>query len=306
MAVIRFTHLTDLHLPIPASPPTATLLNKRALGYLSWVRNRRFRHDKAALEIITADASASKADLNVITGDIVNIALPAEFTAARNWLDTWFRPETTVFCPGNHDTYVATPWASGLGQLAHFMRGQRSGDAMPGPDGAHDFPYLRTIGDVVFIIANSSPPTAPGFASGKLGRAQIDAIEKALKAAGENGRCRVLALHHPITHHHVSRRKGLDDARELRAALDRAGVELVIHGHTHFPSFETVETKAGPRPIAGGGSASHPHRRGRYRPARYTRFSVDRSGPGWTITAEVRELDPADGTVKTAETRRLL
>ncbi len=306
MPVIRFTHLTDLHLPISAAPHAAALLNKRILGYLSWVRNRRFRHELAALDAIAADAIASKADLNVITGDIVNIALPAEFAAARAWLDARFAPETTVFCPGNHDTYVAAPWGDGLGQLAHFMRGQRGGETISAPVDGDAFPYLRTVGDVVFIVANSSPPTAPGLASGKLGSNQINAIEAALNTAGDKGLCRVLALHHPITHDYVSRRKGLDDARALRAALKRAGVELVVHGHTHFPSFETIDTNTGPRPIAGGGSASHPQRRGRYQPARYTRFSVERTGSGWTIDAEIRELDPTDGAVKTVQTKRLL
>ncbi|NWG92684.1 MAG: metallophosphoesterase, partial [Parvularculaceae bacterium] len=120
------------------------------------------------------------------------------------------------------------------------------------------------------------------------------------------GACRVLILHHPVTEGATPRRKALDDRRELRALLAETGVDLVLHGHTHRSVWAEIDTIDGPRPVVGGASASHPQARGRYRPARYNLFSIDRDAAGaWTIDVEVREFDPEAGDLKTAERRRL-
>lgn len=303
---MRLAHLTDLHFPIPAPPRAGDLLSKRLLGYLSWRRKRRFRHVESALNAVIGDCSAVAPDLAVITGDAVNIALPSEFEAARAGLAA-FDPTRTAFVPGNHDTYVEAPWETGLGRLAFLMRGERTGEPdareASGPD---DFPFVRRDGGVAVILANSSPPTAPGLAAGRLGAAQLARLRTELLAARDRGDARVLALHHPVTAGAVSPRKALDDAGALRALIAEAGVDLVLHGHMHKSLWGSVETPGGPRPVVGGASASHPSAEGEYRPARYNLFDIRRDGAGWRIEVEVRELDPASGRVETAERRRLL
>ncbi len=306
---MRLAHLTDLHLPIPARPRAASLLNKRVLGYFSWTRNRRRRHRIEALEAITADCAASGADFTALSGDLVNISLPAEFSAANQWVRRHFEVAATGFCPGNHDAYVKTPWETGLGLLADYMAGARPRapeGALTAATGPEDFPFVRTVGDVDLIFANSSPPTAPGLASGRLGPGQIERIENALRRSGEAQRARVLILHHPVTDGATPARKALGDRAALRAAIARAGVELVLHGHTHYPVWASVETTAGPRPVVGGASASHPVGHGKYTAARYNIYSIDRARDGWRIAAEIRELDPASGRVNTVERRDLL
>jgi 3',5'-cyclic AMP phosphodiesterase CpdA len=304
---MRFVHLTDLHLPIPGAPSALDLINKRVLGYLSWVRNRRFRHRLDALEALIADSRDQKPDLTVITGDAINIALPSEFAEAGRRFAGWFDPENTLFTPGNHDTYVSTDWRLMAQAFGPFMRGSREpADTPRVPVDETDFPYVREAGPVSFIMANSSPPTLPGLATGRLGDEQIVRIGKALRQAKAEGRARVLALHHPVTKGATPRRKALDDDRALRQVIAEEGVELVIHGHTHRTIWARVDTPEGPRPVAGGASASHPEGRGHYRPARYTLFSVAQAGSAFRIEATVRELDPASGKVETAETRTLL
>jgi 3',5'-cyclic AMP phosphodiesterase CpdA len=304
---MRLAHFTDLHLPIPESPRLKDLLSKRALGYLSWSRNRRFRHQREALDRLTADYRGAGANFAAITGDIANISLPIEFSAAIQWLKSNFQEQSSGFCPGNHDAYVTLDWEIGLGRLSPFMSGVRSDGKDRPPVGPDDFPFVRRIGDVAVIFANSSPPTLPGLASGRLGAGQIERIRQTLSALGGSGLCRVLALHHPVTDGATPARKALDDRAALRTALYDAGVELVLHGHTHYPVWATIDTRAGPRPVVGGGSASHPSAHGRYSPARYNLFDIDRtSSNGWRIHVETRELDPATGEVKTAERRDLL
>ncbi|MDZ7628302.1 MAG: metallophosphoesterase [Parvularculaceae bacterium] len=304
---MRLAHLTDLHFPIESPPAVADLLSKRALGYLSWRRKRRFRHVASALGAVLDDCRGQTPDLALITGDVTNIALPAEFEAAARGLRQALDPARTVFTPGNHDTYVAAPWETGLGQLAFLMKGERQGEeGARDARSAGDFPFVRRASGVAVILANSSPPTLPGLASGRLGPEQLRAVRTELLAAKARGEARVLALHHPVTAGAVSRRKALDDATELRALLAETGVELVLHGHMHRSHWDAVATPDGPRPVVGGASASHPAARRDYRPARYNLFTIERDGARWRIDVEVRELDPEARRVETAERRQLL
>lgn len=304
---MRLAHLTDLHFP-PLTPPRAIdLLSKRLFGHLSWRRNRRFRHVGSALDAIFRDCRETAPDLAVITGDATNIALPGEFKTAEAGLKAALDPARTVFTPGNHDTYVTAPWAGGLGRLAFLMRGERVGEKETREArGLDDFPFVRRAGGVAVILANSAPPTAPGLATGRLGAGQLARLKSEFLLARDRGEARVLALHHPVTAGAVSSRKALDDACALRAIVAETGVELVLHGHTHKPLWASIETPDGPRPVAGGGSASHPSSHGDYRPARYNLFEINRDAGRWRIKVEIRELDPATGRVETAERRTLL
>ncbi|GAB4524636.1 MAG: metallophosphoesterase [Amphiplicatus sp.] len=298
--------MTDIHLPIAARPALADLLSKRALGYLSWIRKRARRHNLWASDAVAADLRAQGCEAALISGDIVNLALPDEFARARAWLDRTFDGLPVYFAPGNHDAYVKTAWAQTLGRLGPQMVGRRPDDpTLRPPQDAGDFPYVARLGadgEIALIVANSSPPTAPGLATGALGRGQIERIEAALADAGRAGRLRILMLHHPLTPGVVSARKALADAAALRAAIARAGVDLVLHGHAHFAHLGTVETPQGPAPVLGGGAASHPDGDGRFRPGRYNLIDIERTADGgWSIHASVREIDPESRSLRAVE-----
>ena len=77
-------HLSDPHLaPLP-SPRLGELASKRLLGYLNWHPQAR-RASIAAMcsTAIVADLHGAAPDHIAVTGDLVNIALPAEFANAR-------------------------------------------------------------------------------------------------------------------------------------------------------------------------------------------------------------------------------
>ncbi|HNR76633.1 MAG TPA: metallophosphoesterase [Parvularculaceae bacterium] len=303
---MRLAHLTDLHLPLPVRPSVGELLNKRILGYMSWRRVRQFRHRIDALEAVAADCRHMAPDFTAISGDLVNISLEAEFSAGAQWLKANFDQSAAAMAPGNHDAYVKVDWERGLGLAGSYMRGSRLGEtAMRAPVGPRDFPFVRTVNDVGLIFANSSPPTAPWLATGRLGRDQIDRIGAELDQLGAAGKCRVLILHHPITDGATTPRKALRDRAMLRETLFEKGAELVLHGHTHRSIWATIGTKHGQCAVLGGASASHPRAQGAYRPARYNFISITRKSDGWRMQVEVRELDPADWTVRTVETRML-
>ena len=242
------------------------MANKRALGFLSWSTKRYRRHTEAALAPLCDDIRNSGCENVLLSGDLVNIALPSEFARAKEWLGETFPNQQVIFAPGNHDTYVKTPWQNSLGMFGEQMIGRRDLDeADRAPNGFDDFPFIRLLGGrdgAAIIAANSSPSTPPGLATGSLGAGQRARIRTALSKT--DGMFRVLMLHHPINDGVVSNRKGLTDRAALRDIIAETGVELVLHGHAHIPYLGVTAVPGGTSPVFGGGSASHPIGHGEY------------------------------------------
>src|SRR5437763_1502379 len=89
-------------------------------------------------------------------------------------------------------------------------------------------PHLSPL-PVAMIGLSSAVPTPPLMATGRLGRVQLDALERILAQLSAEQLFRVLLIHHPLRS--VSRIKRLTDSRKLHALLGKHGVELVLHGH---------------------------------------------------------------------------
>ena len=133
--MFTFAHLSDPHLAIQSAPGLRSLLNKRLLGYLSWRTKRRAIHEMQVLAALTRAIKQVQTDHIAITGDLTNIALPAEFLEARRWLEEIGPPESVSLVPGNHDAYVGVPWSASLGLWAEYMRGDTGSMGSPA-----DFP----------------------------------------------------------------------------------------------------------------------------------------------------------------------
>ena len=81
-------HLSDAHIgPLP-KPRGFELAVKRLTGYINWTRGRSHLHDMDVLGRIVADMRAQNPDHIAMTGDIVNLALAAEFPQAQAWIGT--------------------------------------------------------------------------------------------------------------------------------------------------------------------------------------------------------------------------
>ena len=100
--MFRLAHLSDPHLPMPHARPLE-LIGKRATGYLNWWRSRVHLHVPEALAGIVADIKGEKPDHIALTGDLVNISLPTEFSRAAQWLAALGSPHDVTVIPGNHD-----------------------------------------------------------------------------------------------------------------------------------------------------------------------------------------------------------
>ena len=277
-------HLSDPHLPPLPTARLRELAGKRALGYLNWTRNRHKYHRREVLDALVADMQAQRPDHIAVTGDLVNLALEAEFTPAQAWLESVGTPQQVTVVPGNHDAYVRATRHRFTGAFEQYLRGDAVTDGTP-------FPFVRRRGPLALIGVSSAVPTPPLMATGRLGRAQLDALDRHLADMSTEDAFRVLLVHHPL--HSDSRMKQLTDSKALRAVLKRRGVELVLHGHDHIHSTMWIEGADRQIPAIGVPSASalaHRH----YPAAAYNLFAIAREGDKWRCVQTVRGFGDRD------------
>lgn len=236
MNPVTLAHVSDLHLPFDPVLSPAQRLSKRQLSVWSWRRRRHLQRPEI-VDALAADLRAHAPDHIVVTGDLTNFSLPAEFERAAAWLEALAVPAQVSLVPGNHDALVDVAAGEGLGRWAAWTRL------------APDWPFVHRVGEALSLIGlNSALPTAPLLARGRLGAAQLARLEQVLREEGAAGRRRVLLLHHPVAAGAVRWRKALADAAELRAILRRTGASLVLHGHARDSRLDALDGPDGPIP----------------------------------------------------------
>ncbi|HWP27353.1 MAG TPA: metallophosphoesterase [Xanthobacteraceae bacterium] len=269
-------HLSDPHLaPLPPLRP-ADLLSKRALGFLNWKRKRGAIHRAEVLDALMRDLKAQRFDHLAVTGDLVNLALEAEFAAARTWLERLGAPHHVTLVPGNHDIYVRQTAQHAEQAWAAYTRG----------DARERFPFVRRRGEVALIGVCSALPTPLFMATGRVGAEQLAKLESVLTTTAREGLFRVVLIHHPPFSGLSIYQKRLIDAAELRAVLRRRGAELLIHGHHHVGSVRRLDGPS-PIPVVGVPSASASPR-GADQPAAYHMFEIDGKAGAWRCTMIAR------------------
>ncbi len=295
--MVLLAQFSDVHLgPLP--PVTlAELASKRALGYLNWRRNRARIHDDAILAALVADMHAARPDQVVVTGDLVNLGLPAEYPAAVAWLKTLGAPHDVTVIPGNHDAYV-------VGAVHHHTTRWRAYASGDGADaGRSTYPFLRRRGPLALIGVSSAVPSAPLMATGHVGPEQIAALARLLEATGRDGLFRIVLIHHPIAAGSAHWHRRLTDAADVRAAIARHGAELILHGHNHRTSVMTVPGPHGPVPVVGATAASlrpRPHHAG----GGYNLFEIGGEPGAWQVTMRERGASEG-GRIETRSERTL-
>jgi 3',5'-cyclic AMP phosphodiesterase CpdA len=293
MAAFTLAHLSDPHLPPLPAPRLRDLAGKRALGYLNWTRNRQRFHRRDVLDTLVSDMQAQAPDHIAITGDLVNLALEAEFAPSLKWLESVGAPDRVTVIPGNHDAYVRATQHRFAEAWGNYL------DSDDKAGGGAPFPSVRRRGPLALISVSSAVPTPPFMATGWLGRTQLDALERVLAGLASEQAFRVLLIHHPLRSD--SRAKRLTDSQEVLALLKQYGVELILHGHDHVHSTIWVDGPNGPIPVVGVPSASA-LAHGRHPAAAYNLFAIERDGAAWRCEQTVRGL--TDG-MRIQELRRL-
>jgi 3',5'-cyclic AMP phosphodiesterase CpdA len=289
-------HLSDPHLaPLP-KPRLRDLIGKRALGFINWRRKRVLMHRPDVLARIVADMKANTPDHLAVTGDLVNIALLAEFAAARAWLESLGSPQDVTLVLGNHDAYVRQAAPEPERHWGDYMRGDTPGDGIASNAG---FPFLRRRGPLALIGLSSAVPTLPLMATGRIGEEQLQRLAKLLDETKDA--FRLVLVHHPPISTRARRSRRLVNGAALRDVLARHGAELLVHGHDHEHALVWLEGPHGRIPAIGVPSASEAPP-GEHEPAGYNLYRIE-GGPG-TWRCEVLSRSLVGDGARIAEIRR--
>jgi 3',5'-cyclic AMP phosphodiesterase CpdA len=260
-------HFSDPHLTRLDGLRATDLMSKRLLGYLSWWRRRRHTHRPEVLDALISDIESIGPDHIAITGDLTHLGTAPEFEEAAAWLRRVGTPQQVTVVPGNHDAYVAEPWAQTFSLWSSYMASDGE-TPKQGGDAVAMFPSVRVRGCVALIGVSSAVPSSPLLATGRIGRHQLEALSQVLSRTGAAGLFRILLLHHPAVPGSIRWRKRLIDAEALASVIAQQGVELVLHGHAHRSSLGWLPTPSGRAPAVGVCSASefseHAPRRAQY------------------------------------------
>jgi len=286
--MFTIAHLSDPHLA-PLPPVSwSELVGKRVTGYINWQRRRRFIHDPGTLAAIVADLRRQTPDHIAVTGDIANIALAAEFSQGRDWLERLGSAQEVTFVPGNHDIYVRT---------AAKFAGRQWGAYMSDDDAAGGFPFVRRRGNIALIGLSTGVPTAPFLATGWLGTNQLAGLAAVLNRLKNENVFRVVLIHHPPVST-AARHKQLLDAPVLKRVIAAHGADLLLHGHDHLHMINWLDGPSGTRvPAVGVPSASARGDTGRDLAA-YNLYQIDGTRGAWRCALISRGLDASGEVVQ--------
>lgn len=282
-------HISDFHLCRPTGIEFSRLLNKRAFSCLSWQVRRRHEHCIEVLRALTQAVQTTGFDHIAVTGDLTQLALPAEFEDARLHLQGLGPPQNVFVVPGNHDALVPTAWEGGSARWADYMAPDDAETGSP-----PHFPTLRVRGPVALIGISTARPTRPLSAAGSIGAAQLERCAEVLSATARRNLYRVLLIHHPPVPNAVSYHKRLTDAETFLPLLRQHGAELILHGHSHRRSRADLPGPAGSVPVLGVSSASANSRDPLHR-AVFRVFRITRTSAGWLTTCQDHAYDHDSG-----------
>lgn len=180
---------------------------------------------KDACAAALAFAHAAPPDLVLITGDITQQGLPAEFQAAGRWIGEM--PDPRFVIVGNHDV----PYWSLAARLFNPWKAFERATGHP----AHDHEFLSPDLMVRGVVTARGWQARPNWSKGVIDLDQTRQAAEALRQAPV-GALRILACHHPLIEMIGAPMTG--EVRRGAAAAQifaEAGVDLIATGHVHVP-----------------------------------------------------------------------
>lgn len=241
--MVQIAHLSDIHIPDWSDFRTRDWFSKRATGYANHRFLRRSHHEPAVVAAAVAHLVALRPDHVIVSGDLTNTGMPSELRAAEAVLAPLREAgiPTTVL-PGNHDRYVPEPQPPAFERLLEAWLAEPAQPDAP-------WPRRARCGPVDILHLDSTLPTPPMMAWGRLEQAQLEACARALEATRAAGRHALVAVHHHPRNFRRRRAewsRDLRGARALRALVTAHGAALVIHGHNHFLQVARMGGAQGP------------------------------------------------------------
>lgn len=246
-SMFRIAHISDLHIPPLPRMSLRQMISKRILGRVSWHVKWKTEHLQEILDTLQAQLRELKPDHICITGDLTFTTLPAEVDRAFDWVSRLGEPRQISLVPGNHDAYVP-------GALDYAL--QKWSPWMLDDEGQAGFPYLQRRGPVDIVGLSSAVARPPAISSGHIGRVQLQKTKELLSRIKPDGRPSLLMIHHPPQEGAASAKRALSDRKALQEILCQSPVDLVLHGHLHYPTKAVLDCPSGPIPVLGAASAS--------------------------------------------------
>ena len=189
---------------------------------------------------LTALVKQQQPNLLVLSGDITQRARPAEFHAARSFMDSLHMPFVAI--PGNHDIPLLDIWSRLRKPYARHIAAF----------GAELEPFYSSS-DLMLICLNTT--RAWRHRNGEISTQQIARVADLLSRAS-SGQLRIVVVHQPVA---VTR--PADAIHLLRGhtrALNtwaKAGADLVMGGHIHLPYVLPLQGLARPMWAVQAGTA---------------------------------------------------
>jgi 3',5'-cyclic AMP phosphodiesterase CpdA len=256
----RLAHISDLHVLDLEGVSWRRFANKRVTGLANIRGNRSHHHKPALVERLLGGLDEAKADHLVVTGDLTNLALEAEFEAVRRMFDrNGLGPEHASVIPGNHDAYTRGAHRARRFET-YFADFARSDPDLTADASGGVFPFLRRRGPLALYGLSTAVPRLPIVSSGIVGASQRVAL-RALRALAPRA-TPVLLAHHPIVN--VASRlkrllRGLGDADALVTEFREHDHAVALHGHLHARMWRKAATDRGAIEVIGATSASLEH-----------------------------------------------
>jgi 3',5'-cyclic AMP phosphodiesterase CpdA len=162
------------------------------------------------------------------------------------------------------------------------------------------FPFMRRKGNVALIGVSSAVASAPFMATGRVGERQTERLTELLHQAREEGLFRVVLIHHPPKMvDPTGQWRRLTDGRRFRAAVERYGAELILHGHEHIRMMTAIKGATGIVPVIGVPAGSGPTQGGP-RAGGYALHEIRENKAAYELTVIHRSYKSPGEIVETA------
>lgn len=172
------------------------------------------------LEALATLAARQQPDVVVLSGDITQRARPAQFRAAKAFMDRLGAPAVVI--PGNHDIALFDLWARLTRPYARFTHAF-------GPD----LEPVYHSPDCLVVGVNTT--RAGRHKHGEVSASQIARVARLLAAATPQ-QLRVVVVHQPAAVPLAGERANLLRGHALATRVwAEAGADLVLGGHIHLP-----------------------------------------------------------------------